>query len=580
MAKISPNGAARNALIAFKRPLIAAASFSGIINILLLSGSLFMLQVYDRVLPSHSLPTLLALFILIIFLYGFQASLEMIRARLFVRIGSQLDATLGKLVFEASVQEGLGAEGPKRSGSRFRDLEQLRGFLASGGPAAIFDLPWTPVYIALLFLLHPILGFVGLGAIIILSVLTWLADRNASPHQGTAAAAVAEASSLAESARRNAETITPMGMTEALSRAWFSKNRTASMATLASSDASGAIGAVSRFFRQALQSGVLAIGAVLVIRGEASGGVMIAASVLLGRGLAPVEFAISHWRGFVSARQAFARLDASLPATHAMAPMVALPAPTQELVVDGIWVSPDRSREPIVRNVGFRLEASEALGVIGPSGSGKSSLVRAIVGVWPILRGSARLDGATLDQWTVADRGRFLGYLPQTVELFEGTIGQNISRFDVDATSDAILAAAQSADLLNFIKGLPNGFDTLVGDRGDLLSAGQRQRIALARALYGDPFLVVLDEPNSSLDAEGEAALTQAIISVRKRGGIVIVVAHRPSALQAVSKVLVMADGAVRAFGPRDEVLQKLTQQATAVPGTAPSNQIPEQQTP
>lgn len=542
------------ALASVRGAFFSAALFSGAINLLMLSGSLFMLQVYDRVLPSRSLPTLVALVILITVLYAFTASLELVRTRVFARIGRRVDLSLSAAVFDLNVQRGLTGTG---GAPPFRDLDQLRTFLASGGPAAIFDLPWMPLFVALLFLLHPAMGALGLGGIIALSFLTWRTDRGASPLQLAASQATAEANAIAEASRRTAETIVPMGMTEALMGVWRARNEAAGQAIVRSSDVSSFYGGLSRFLRLALQSLIMALGAYLVISGKATGGVMIGSSILLGRALSPAELAIANWRGLVSARQGYRRLEAALQAAPTT-PGVVLPRPKATLTVEGLAVAAPGANQVLLRDVQFSLRAGDALGVIGPSGSGKSTLARALVGASPAQRGAVRLDGSTLDQWTRTDSGRFIGYLPQDVELFAGTVGQNIARFHPDARSEAILRAAEAAGLDPFVRGLPNGFDTPVGERGGRLSAGQRQRVALARALYGEPFLLVLDEPNSALDAAGEAALGHAIEGVRRRGGVVVVIAHRPSALQFANQVLVVADGQQKAFGPRDEVLSRV----------------------
>ena len=553
-ASASPAG---DALRAAKAPFIAAAVFSGAINILMLSGSLFMLQVYDRVIPSRSVPTLQALIVLILILYGFQSGIEQVRTRLFARIGAQLDARLSPLVFAANIRRGL--IGQSGQGAPFRDLEQLRSFLSGGGPGAFFDLPWMPLYVILLFILHPVLGMFGVVGVVILAALAFLTDTGTRPLQSQSAGLTAEAAAMAESARRNAETVTPLGMMNNLSRAWQAKNQAAGRTVLASSDVAGLYGGITRFIRMALQSLVLAAGAWLVITGKASGGVMIASSILLGRALAPVELAIVQWRGFVGARQAFGRLKLVLATPGLMVqPGVSLPAPRSTVVCDGLAVVAPGSRTPYLRGLRFDLQAGDAMGVIGPSGSGKSTLARAIVGVWPIVSGSIRMDGSTLDQWSSEDSGRFIGYLPQNVQLFSGTLGENIARFDPEARAEDILRAAASAGVDAMVRAMPDGFNTQVGEGGGLLSAGQRQRIGLARALYRDPFLLVLDEPNSALDAEGESALTEAMVSVRKRGGVAIIIAHRPSALQATNKVLVLAEGQQRAFGPREEVLKRM----------------------
>jgi PrtD family type I secretion system ABC transporter len=545
------------ALIAAKPTLVATAVFSGAINLLMLGGPLFMLQVYDRVIPSRSVPTLQALVLLILGIYGFQALLERLRSRLFARVGQQIDTRLSPLVFAANIRRGLA--GQSAQGAPFRDLEQLRNFLAGGGPAALFDLPWMPLYLLFLFLLHPLLGLFGVAGAATLGALAWLTERGARSLQSDLSSLSAEAGSMAEAARRNAEAVAAMGMTDALSRTWGAKNEAAGRAVLDGSDVIGRYGGWTRFVRLALQSLVLAVGAGLVIAGAASGGVMIAASILLGRALAPVELAITHWRGLVGARQAFRRLQAVLaePGLTAI-PGVALPAPNATVTAAGVAVAAPGQPAPYVRGVNFDLQKGDALGIIGPSGSGKSTLARALVGAWPLAGGSMRLDGSTLDQWSSQEAGRFIGYLPQTVELFAGTVAQNIARFDPTPRMEDILQAAAEAGVDALVRTMPDGFDTQVGDGGGLLSAGQRQRIALARGVCRVPFLLVLDEPNSALDAVGEAALTEAILSVRRRDGVAIIIAHRPSALQACNKVLVLAEGQQRGFGPRDEVLKSV----------------------
>jgi PrtD family type I secretion system ABC transporter len=555
------------ALKSAKPSFVAAAVFSGFINILTLSGSIFMLQVYDRVLPSQSLPTLLALVALVISLYVFQSLLGMVRTMLFARIGRFFDLSLRNAVFHLNIEIGL--PGRAIAGTApFRDLEQIRTFLATGGPAAIFDLPWMPLYLLALFLIHPLLGCLGLAGIIGLSAIAWRADKKVTPLQKASISESYEANALAESARMASETLKPLGMTASVGARWAATNARAGDAVIYASDMTNSFGAVSQFVRTALQSLALALGAYLVITGKATGGVMIASSILLGRALSPVELTISHWRSFIGAREAYMRLDKSLK-SRAPAPATRLPAPTRGIAVETLMLASPAGSKPLLQNINFELFAGDALGIIGPSGAGKSSLVRSLVGVWPVARGSIRLDGAMLDQWTEADSGTFIGYLPQAVELFSGTIAENIARFDPEATSEDVLKAADISGVGELVRGMEKGFETEVGFRGANLSAGQRQRIALARALYKDPFLVVLDEPNSALDTEGEQALIHAISRVRERGGIVIMVAHRPNILQPINKVLMLGLGTQRAFGPRDEILKRVLSPVPVAAGGA-----------
>jgi ATP-binding cassette subfamily C protein len=549
-------GYARQALASAKGSFAAAAAFSGVLNILALTGSLFMLQVYDRVLPSRSLSTLAALLVIACLIYMAHSALEMIRSRLFARIGRLIDARLGPRVFKVQLRRLID---PGGSSTSFRDLEQLRGFLSGAGPTAVFDLPWLPIYLILLFILHPALGAVGLIGAIILAALAWLADRAARPMQTEASRLSTEATALSEQAWRGAETVLPLAMGAALGARWTERNMAAGAAILTGSDENGVYASLSRFFRMALQSIMLAVGAWLIILGQATGGVMIASSVLLGRALSPVELAIVHWRGLVAATQAYNRLNAALgDPDEARGEVLHLPAPSASVEVSELVVAVEGGRAPLLSNVGFALAAGDGLGVIGPSGAGKSTLLRALVGLVAPARGAVRLDGSALDQWPGDRFGEFIGYLPQQVELFRGTVAENIARFEPGASSDAVLAAAQAAGVDQLIRNLPDGFETEVGEGGRRLSAGQRQRVALARALYGDPFLLVLDEPNSALDPEGEAALTRALVEARQRGRIVIAAVHRPSGLQAMNKTLVLKDGAVQAFGPRDEILKRI----------------------
>jgi ATP-binding cassette subfamily C protein len=396
-----------------------------------------------------------------------------------------------------------------------------------------------------------------------LTVLTELLSRRPIKAATTHAAV---RNRFAEASRRNAEVIMAMGISERLLARWLDLGRDYVAQQRRASDVTGGLGSTGRALRTALQSTVLGVGAYLVIEQEATAGIIIASSILTGRALAPIDLAIANWKGFVSARQGWRRLDELFAAMPVSATRLELPAPTQALALDALSVTPPGAKSLVVHDVQFTLQAGNALGIIGPSASGKSSLVRAIVGVWPTIRGCVRLDRATIDQWTPAARGRHIGYLPQDVELLEGSIAQNIARFDPDAPAAAVIAAAKAAGVHDLIVSMPAGYETEMGERGMALSAGQQQRIALARALYGDPFLIVLDEPNSNLDAEGEDALTKAILAVRARGGIVIIVAHRPSALAAVDHVLVMARGSQQAFGPKDEVLARLVRPEPPAP--------------
>jgi PrtD family type I secretion system ABC transporter len=554
----------KGAVAACRRAFLFIGLFTAAINILMLTGSFFMLQVYDRVIPSRSVPTLFGLIILVSMLYAFQGVLDFIRQRLLVRAARGLDERLSRHAYEAIVQLPL-TLGAARDGLQpVRDLDQIRSFLSGLGPTALFDLPWMPLYLGLCFVFHFWIGATALVGAVLLVALTLLTEIfTRSPIRASTGFGSARMG-LVEGSRRNAEVLRSMGMTARMSARWGSSNNKYLDAQQQAADVGGGFGAMSRVLRMLLQSMVLAVGAYLVIHQEASGGVIIASSILTSRALAPVELAIAHWKGFSAARQSWRRLSEIIDKLMTAVTPLALPPPKSSLTVEGISVTPPGIQRLVVQNTSFRLEAGQGLGIIGPSASGKSSLARAIVGVWLAARGKIRLDGAAIEQWAPEDLGTHIGYVPQDVELFDGTIAENISRFAVAPVPSDIIQAAQMAAIHDLILRLPDGYETRIGEGGSALSAGQRQRLALARALYGSPFLVVLDEPNSNLDTEGDQALTKAIAAVRQRGGIVIVVAHRPAALNAVDLVLVMANGQIQNFGPKEEVLKQVLEPARA----------------
>jgi ATP-binding cassette subfamily C protein len=488
-----------------------------------------------------------------------------------VRIGSYLDGALGTRVFGTLVHLPLKA-GPSGDGLQpLRDLDQVRSFLSSAGPTALFDLPWLPLYVGICFLFHPWIGVAALIGALLLVSLTLATDAfTRGPAKATAEHASVR-NGLAEASRRNAEVVHALGMGPRMAQRWNDANARYQASQQRAADISGGFGALSKVFRMALQSAVLALGAYLVIQQQATAGIIIASSILTSRALAPVELAIAHWKGFVGARQSWRRLAQFLDTLPQAGAPLALARPSAVLAVEGVSAVPPSAQKLVIQDVSLALKAGSGLGVIGPSASGKSSLVRVLVGVWSPLRGKVRLDGAALDQWSPEALGQHIGYLPQDVELFAGTVAQNIARFDPHAEAEAVTTAAKAAGVHDLILCLPEGYDTQIGEGGAALSGGQRQRVALARALYGDPFLVVLDEPNSNLDGEGEQALTQAILGVRARGGIVVVVAHRPSALAGCDYVLTMAEGRVQAIGPKDEVLAKVLRPVPVAPTSTPA---------
>jgi ATP-binding cassette subfamily C protein PrsD len=528
--------------------------------VLYLTGSFFMLEVYDRVVPSHSVPTLIGLALLACGLYLFHAFLDILRGRILIRIGDWLDCAFSARAYDIVARWPLRARVSGDGLQPVRDLDQVRSYLCGLGPTALFDLPWIPFYLAICFLFHPLLGLTALVGSLVLVSLTLLTDRLMRAHTKEATGLVAERNALAEACRRNAEVLQAMGMRGRLAARWAEANDSYMATQRRAADIAGGFGSASKVLRMVLQSAVLGVGGYLVIQQEASAGIIIAGAILTSRALAPVDLAIAHWKGLVAARQSWKRLQqywAQLPAEEEKTP---LPPPRKALVVEAVSVVPPGVQRLVVQEASFALKPGQGLGIIGPSASGKSSLVRAIVGVWASVCGKVRLDGAALEQWSSEALGHHIGYLPQDVELFAGTVAQNIARFDPEPDVQAMIDAAWAADMHEMVLGLPNGYDTQIGEGGAALSAGQRQRIALARALYRDPFLVVLDEPNSNLDAEGDQALTQAIMRVRARGGIIIVVAHRTSALAGVDQLMVMAEGRVQALGPKDALLAKMRQ--------------------
>lgn len=557
-----PIQALRDCRMAFVGVFIASA----LVNILYLTGSFFMLEVYDRVLPSRSIPTLIALCLLALLLYAFQGAFEMVRGRMFVRIAGALDEAMSSRIYRAVVQAPLKLRTQGDGLQALRDFDQIRSFLSGSGPAAFLDLPWLPLYIFICFMFHYWIGIVAVIGSIILITLTFLTNRGTQAPSKRAAEAGSQRNAFAQSSQRNAEVMQAMGMLGRMSQLWDLRNNNYREQNRETSDVGNGYGALSKVFRMALQSAVLATGAVLVIEGSASPGIIIAGSILTARALAPVELAIGNWRSFVSAMQSRQRLKDLLTALPERDAPLELPVPKERLSAENLAGGPPGAQRLTFGDVNFTVKAGSALGVIGPSASGKSSLARALIGIWPSYRGCVRLDGAALDQWDTDRLGHYVGYLPQDVELFAGSVAQNVARFAADASPGAVVSAARAARVHDLILKLPNGYETEIGEGGAALSAGQRQRIALARALYGDPFLVVLDEPNSNLDAEGEQALTEAIMGVRARGGIVIVVAHRPSALAATDMVLMMSEGRMQAFGPKDQVLAQILRKQDGQP--------------
>ena len=541
------------------RRMIGVAVFSGVINILMLSGSLYMLQVYDRVIPSRNVATLLGLSLMVLFAYLVQGYFEAMRARMLCRIATLFDGALQGSIHTALATLPLRGVKPVLMQQPLRDLDQVRGFMSGMGPTAFLDMPWIPVFLIALFLFHPAIGMTALIGTATIIAMTLLTERIS---RGAAKAAMdmsAQRQVLADTTQRNAEIIRALGMTDRLTRRWSQANERYLQENIRATDVYANLGAGAKVLRYILQSGMLGIGAYLVVVDRASGGIMIASSIMMGRALAPVEIALGSWKQLVAARQGLTRLRDICKATAPPAvPPILLPRPSRELSVQDLSVTAPGSAMAIVSSVSFSLKAGAGLALLGASASGKTSLSKALVGIWPAQHGVVRLDGAALDQWRNEDLGRHIGYLPQDVSLFDGTVAENICRFDEAATSDAILKAARIAGVHDIILRLPEGYATRIGEGGMSLSAGQRQRIGLARAVFGDPFLIVLDEPNANLDADGENALTRAIGVLRQNKSIVIVISHRPSALSALNMTMVLYEGKAIAFGPSDEVFARV----------------------
>lgn len=548
---------------------------SAVLNILMLTGPIFMLQVYDRVLSSSSVPTLVVLSVITLSLYLFSGMLDILRSKALLRISMRVYTRLCNPSLRANIRLPV-LLGSKGSGVHpGRDLDTIRRFLGSQGPASIFDLPFMPLYFALVFIMHSALGYLALagGALIfVLVICNEFASRSPTKEVGMRTAAQ---SKIMDSARRNSEVVNAMGMLGRLSDRFSEMVEPYYFSQQMATDRSNFYSSVIKLLRMILQSAMLALGAYLAIKQEISGGVMIASSIIMARAIAPIEQAVGQWPSFIACRQAAGRLNQVLLQCDVDKGLEGLPLPKQEVTVQDTATSAPGEPIVLLQGVEFSLQAGDGLGIIGGSGSGKTSFARALVGVWPVLKGAIRLDGSTINQWSDQDRGRFIGYLPQDVELFEGTVAENIARFDKDADVVAIVTAAKMAGIHNLIAGLPEGYNTMIGEGGARLSAGQRQRVGLARALFGNPFLVVLDEPNSNLDVEGEQALSRAMMDIRERGGIVVVVAHRASALAAVNKVLIIQNGQQVAFGDKEQILSNVSMLSSSQqPGKVVANAL------
>jgi ATP-binding cassette subfamily C exporter for protease/lipase len=551
------------ALLGFKSTFWTVGAFSAISNLLMLTPSLYMLQVYDRVLQSRNELTLVMLTVLMLGAYLLVGGLELIRSFVLIRVGARFDMTLNKRVYTAAFEQNLKQAGGN-AGQALQDLTSLRQFLTGNALFAFFDAPWFPVYLIVIFMFEPSLGVFALLGTVVLVILAYVNERVTGKPLAEANAMAVMSSAVATNNLRNAEVIESMGMLPNLMGRWYKLHGKFLQLQAEASEKAGKIGAATKFVQVSLQSLVLGFGALLVLENKITSGMMIAASILVGRALAPVQQVIGVWKSLSSVRSAHERLTKLLEANPAREAGMPLPKPQGALAVEGVTAAPPGGKSAVIKGLSFAISPGDVLGVIGPSGSGKSTLARLLVGVWPAQMGKVRLDGADIFTWNKGELGPNIGYLPQDIELFGGTVSDNIARFG-DVDPEKVVLAAKRAGVHDMILHMPEGYDTRLGDAGAGLSGGQKQRIGLARAMYGDPSLIVLDEPNSNLDDVGEQALVGAVLDLRQRGKTIVLITHRTSIIGATSKLLLLRDGAPQMFGPTNAVLaelQKANQQA------------------
>ena len=564
------------ALTDFRGAFRTVGIFSAIINLMLLVPSLYMLQVYDRVLASRNETTLLMLTLMVLGAYLFMSGLEFVRSFVLIRVGAQLDMKMNKRVYTAAFEQNLKKAGGN-AGQALQDLTTIRQFLTGNALFAFFDAPWFPVYLAVIFLFHSSLGVFALCGTIVLIILAYVNEMVSRKPLAEAISMAIAASNLATNNLRNAEVIEAMGMLPNLMSRWFKLHGRFLQLQAEASEKAGIIGAGTKFVRVSLQSLVLGFGALLVLDGKITGGMMIVSSILMGRALSPVEQLIGIWKTWSSTRSAYKRLNELLAANPPRQTGMSLPKPLGQVSVEAVTAAPPGSTVAVIKNLSFSIAPGDVLGIIGPSGAGKSSLARLLVGVWPSAMGKVRLDGADVYQWNKDELGPHIGYLPQDIELFAGTVSENIARFG-EVDPEKVVSAAKRTGVHEMILQFSQGYDTPLGDGGAGLSGGQKQRIGLARAMYDDPSLLVLDEPNSNLDEVGEQALVAAIVDFRKRGKTLVLITHRTSAIGVTNKLLLLHDGVAKMFGPTAQVLTDLTkaaqQQAQATQSAKPATAI------
>ncbi len=558
----APQNEVAQVLASFKQTFRNIGVFSAVINMLMLMPAIYMLQLYDSVLTSRNEMTLLMLTLIMLGAYIFMGSLEYVRSFVLIRVGAQLDMKLNKRVYTAAFEQSL-KQGDGNAGQALKDLTNLRQFLTGNALFAFFDAPWFPIYLFVIFMFHPILGVFALCGTVILITLAYINEKISHKPLAEANSMAIASGNVASNNLRNAEVIEAMGMLPNIQSRWYKLHSRFLNLQAEASEKAGVVAALSKSFTVALQSLMLGLGALLVLDNSITPGMMIAGSILLGRAIAPVQLLISVWKQIGSTRSAYERLTQLLEQNPAREAGMALPKPKGVIAVENVTAVPPGGKIPVIKGLSFSLAAGEVLGIIGPSGSGKSTLARLLVGVWPAAAGKVRLDGADVYLWNKDELGPHIGYLPQDIELFAGTVSENIARFG-EINADKVILAAKRAGVHEMILNMPEGYDTPLGDGGAGLSGGQKQRLGLARTMYDDPSLIVLDEPNSNLDDVGEQALLAALVDLKKRGKTIILITHRTSIISVTTKLLLLQDGSAKLFGPTNQVIEQLTKQQQA----------------